>query len=167
MYLNFIFVFLRYKNAKYTIISNLPRETYYDIEPDYFIQRSSNRKYARFVYYAFFPKNLGKLTKYCNSDSFRTFVRLHSYSTHFAASIMPIFNFLDYPIMCKYRSLNLFETKLFRIFRTGHLGDDSIIVQNIQEFETNLDNRFSYYLIKQWINFSHFILAGKIKFILI
>lgn len=101
------------------------------------------------------------MTRHCNTESFRTFVRLYSYSTHFYASAMPIYTFLDYSFMYQYRSLNKFEEKLFRTLRIGNFDHNPIIVTSISQFEINLDERFCFRLIRKWIHFSLFLLAGK------
>lgn len=49
----------------------------------------------------------------------------------------------------------------FRICRNGHLGEQPIVVENMEEFMNNLNNRFSFDYIKKWINFSLFVLAGE------
>ncbi|CAF3240874.1 unnamed protein product [Rotaria sp. Silwood2] len=149
-----------YKHAKYSISSFIPREYFYSMSPDYFIQKSSDRRYARFYYHAFLPSTLDKMTIHCKTHSFRAFVRLHSYSTHFNAHLLPVFSFFDLSFMYEYRSLNVLEDKLFRILRIGSFGEDSIIIENIYHFEMNLNKRFCFHLIRKWINFSCFVLAG-------
>ncbi|CAF2143857.1 unnamed protein product [Rotaria magnacalcarata] len=149
-----------YKNVKYCIISSLPKESYYLISCDYFIQKLSDRQYRRFYYVAFLPWKLEKMTKHCNTQSFQTFVRLYSYSTHFCASTMPIYQFLDYSFMYEYRPLNKLEIKLFRALRIGVFNQNPIIISKISQFEMNLNTRFFFGLIKKWINFSCFLLAG-------
>jgi hypothetical protein len=67
----------------------------------------------------------------CNSNSFRTYIRLHSYSSHFSAYNMPIFVFFDYPFLYQYRKLNSYELQLFRTCREGHLEHPPIIVNDI------------------------------------
>ena len=106
---------------------------------------------------------LRTLTQYCNTDSFRAFVRLHSYSSHYFANDMPVFNFFNYSFMQAYRSLNNIERQLFRLCRVGHYGEEPIIVENMSQFLINLNNRFSFSHIKKWINFSLFLLAGTGK----
>ncbi|CAF3906681.1 unnamed protein product [Rotaria sordida] len=56
-----------YKLAKWPISCWLPREDFYFISPDYFVQKLSDRRYARFYYYAFLPYNMEKMTKYCGA----------------------------------------------------------------------------------------------------
>ncbi|CAF1345048.1 unnamed protein product [Rotaria sordida] len=56
-----------YKLAKWPISCSLPRENFYFISPDYFVQKLSDRRYARFYYYAFLPYNMEKMTKYCGA----------------------------------------------------------------------------------------------------
>jgi hypothetical protein len=59
------------------------------------------------------------------------------------------------------RTLNAMEMKLFRVCRNADLEEQLVIVNGIQEFVNNLNNRFSFSFIKNWINFSLFVMAGK------
>ncbi|CAF4846470.1 unnamed protein product, partial [Rotaria sp. Silwood1] len=52
------------------------------------------------------------------------------------------------------------ELQLFRICRAGSLKQEPITVENIHQFMINLNNRFNFFLIKNYINFSLFVLAG-------
>ncbi|CAF4790944.1 unnamed protein product, partial [Rotaria sp. Silwood2] len=135
-----------YKNGKYCFSHPLPKQNFNSISPDYFIQRLSDRQYTRFYYLAFLPSNLEKMTRHCNTQSFRTFVRLYLYSTHFYASTMSIYTFLDYSFIYQYRSLNKLEKKLFRTLRIGNLEQNPIIVTSISRIEKNLNERFCFHL---------------------
>jgi hypothetical protein len=148
---------------KYSIDCLTPTRGYYTILHDYFIQNLSDRRYARYVYHGFRPSTLSLVTKYCNTESFQAFVRLHSYSSHFFAFFMPLFPFFNYSTMHAYRALNGIESKLFRICRHGHLDENPLVVENITQFEINLNKRFFFSSIKKWINFSCFLLAGERK----
>ncbi|CAM4767376.1 unnamed protein product [Rotaria magnacalcarata] len=151
-----------YRHEKCSISSFIPRQFFYSVSLNYFVEKSSGRRYARFYYLAFLPSNLSKMTKHCKTNSFRTFVRLHAYGTHFNAYLSPVFSFFDFSFMYKYRPLNVLEKRLFRMLRIGSFGEDPIIIENIYDFEMNLNKRFCFHLIKKWINFSCFVLAGGV-----
>ncbi|CAF3672325.1 unnamed protein product [Rotaria socialis] len=68
------------------------------------------------------------MTKHCNTQSFPTFVRLYSYSTHFCAFTMPIYTFFEYSFIYEYRPLNRLEIKLFRTLRTEVFNQNPIII---------------------------------------
>ncbi|CAF2225252.1 unnamed protein product [Rotaria magnacalcarata] len=72
------------------------------------------------------------MAKYCNTQSFETFVRLYSYSTHFCPSTMPIYKFLDYSFMYEYRPLNKLEIKLFRTLRIEVFNQNLIIINRFR-----------------------------------
>ncbi|CAF3894819.1 unnamed protein product [Rotaria sordida] len=57
-------------------------------------------------------------------------------------------------------SLTSIEMDLFRICRHGDSTEGSIVVQDLDSFINNLNNRFSFSYIKHWINFSSFVIAG-------
>jgi len=65
--------------------------------------------------------------------------------------------------MCTSRSLNRIENHFFVICRNGDLDQTGIVVENIEQFEANLNERFGFCYIKKWINFSLFVMAGKFK----
>ncbi|CAF2100859.1 unnamed protein product [Rotaria magnacalcarata] len=48
------------------------------------------------------------------------------------------------------------------MLRIGSFGEDPIIIENIYDFEMNLNKRFCFHLIRKWINFSCFVLAGGV-----
>jgi hypothetical protein len=141
----------------------LPRNTYYMILMNYFIQLSSGRLYRRFTYNGFLPERLLFVMNCCNSDSFQTYVRLQSYSSYQLCYNLPIFSFFEYSFMIKSRNLNRIEMRFFRICRNGYLGQTSITVENVDAFETNLNHRFGFSYIKKLINCSLFVMAGKCK----
>jgi hypothetical protein len=138
-----------------------PRDGFYTATRYYFIQLSSGRQYSRFVYNGFLTKSFFDVMNCCKSDAFKTFVRLHSYSCHLDCYNLPIFTFFNYPSMYSARTLNAMEMKLFRVCRNADLEEQLVIVNGIQEFVNNLNNRFSFSFIKNWINFSLFVMAGK------
>jgi len=55
------------------------------------------------------------------------------------------------------------EMKLFKICRDMDPEKRNIMVNDINDFENNLNNRFSFLHIKKMINFSLFILGGKFR----
>ncbi|CAF4037006.1 unnamed protein product, partial [Rotaria sp. Silwood1] len=138
----------------------MPRLGFYHLTTNHYIQMSSNRRYCRFIYDGFSFESLKRVMNCCNSNSFRTYVRLFSYSSHFSTYTMPIFSFFDYSSMYAYKCLNSIELQLFRICRAGSLKQEPITVENIHQFMINLNNRFNFFLIKNYINFSLFVLAG-------
>lgn len=130
---------------------------------EHFIQKSSDRCYKRFIYNGFTYEMLKKLMNCCNTNSFKAYVRLHPYSSHYSAYMMSVFDFFDFSFMSIYRQYNSIERKLFRICRKGSLGASLMLVENINEFIVNLNNRFDFFVIKKWINFSLFLMAGNLK----
>ncbi|CAF4532885.1 unnamed protein product [Rotaria socialis] len=78
------------------------------------------------------------MTKHCNTQSFPTFVRLYSYSTHFCAFTMPIYTFFEYSFIYEYRPLNRLEIKLFRTLRTEVFNQNPIII--------NMDSLFLFFI---------------------
>jgi hypothetical protein len=65
--------------------------------------------------------------------------------------------------MYKNRNLNWIEMLLFRICRNSYSNQRAIVVNNVEEFEANLNKRFEFSFIKKFINFSLFVMAGKVK----
>jgi hypothetical protein len=140
----------------------LRNNCFYLILINFYFQLSSDRYYNRFVFNAFRPERLLFLMNYCNSDSFRTYVRLQSYTCHEFCYDLPIFSFFNYSFMYANRDLNRIEMLLFRICRNNFSNQTSIVVNNIESFEANLNKRFGFCFIKNIINFSLFVMAGKI-----
>jgi hypothetical protein len=99
----------------------------------------------------------------CRSEAFQTYARLHSYSSHEMLYNMPIFCFFEYSFMYQSRYFNSIEKNLFYICRNGYLEERNIVVDDTKMFERNLNNRFGFSYIKNMINFSLFILAGKFE----
>lgn len=158
---NFYYYF-RNKKQKENINFPTPVLDYYHTTTEHFIQESSDRCYKRFIYKSFTHETLKILMNCCNTNSFQTYVRLHPYSSHYSAYMMPVFDFFNFSFMSIYRQFNSIEMKLFRTCREGSLGESLMLVPNMSQFLVNLNNRFNFHLIKKFINFSRFLMAGKL-----
>ncbi|CAF2347481.1 unnamed protein product [Rotaria sp. Silwood2] len=145
---------------KTTVVFSKPKLGYYDLIIDYIVQLSSGRYYSRFIYNGFTSERLMSVMNCCQSQSFQAYCRFLSYTCHFMCFQMPVLSFFNYSFFYSSRSLTSIEMDLFRICRHGHLTEGSIVVQDLDSFINNLNNRFSFSSIKNWINFSSFVIAG-------
>jgi hypothetical protein len=152
---------VQHRTGKQPVRQMFPRVGHYLPLSDLLIKFDSGRVYNQFIYNGFLPERLLFLMNTCQSESFQTYVRLHSYSSHECAYNLPIFSFFEYSFMYRSRCLNSIEKKLFTVCRHGSLEGGSIVVDDMKMFERNLENRFNFSFIKGMINFSLFILAGK------
>ena len=152
---------MQFRTRKYFNWQILPRNGYYLPLSDVLAQIDSGRVYNRFAYSGFLPERLLSLMSTCQSESFQTYARLHSYSLHEGAYDLPIFSFFEYSFMHRSRCFNAFGRNLFTVCRDGSLEGEEIVVDDIDTFERNLENRFGFSHIKRMINFSLFVLAGK------
>ena len=132
----------RDKLDKQTVIFPTPKPGYYHVLWDSIVQVSSGRYYSRFIYNGFQAERLISVTNCCNSESFQTYVRLYSYTCHLMCVNMPIFQFFDYSFCYSCRNLTSIELDIFRICRDGDLREGSIVVQDLNEFMINLNDRF-------------------------
>jgi hypothetical protein len=165
--LNYLFAckFFIYRNKLSRRLVNIPVPRIsgdYIEDHDYFIQVSSGRKYKRYAYICFEGFSFFRFTKYRNTDSWKTFNRLYSYSSHILAYDMPLLMLFNYSSMYTYRDLNRIELELFHVSRTGQFGREPIIVTSLYEFKKNLNTRFSFSSFEASIDFSLFILAGEL-----
>ncbi|CAF1362859.1 unnamed protein product [Adineta steineri] len=138
------------------------RSTYQLIQDELFL-KDSGRRYLTFIYDGFSYEQFMKLMCCWNTDSFRTYVRLHSYSCYHLYPTLPVFPLFRYSFLLNYRNLNPLENLLFRLCRPTNECQKPILVNNMNEFLFNLNNKFCFDVIKSWINFSLFVLAGKFK----